>query len=341
MAEKIEEQCSSVGQQNDDLFTRCRLPPNSRALCVAFAEQLFPAETISQNSCQGYCSLTLCVGSNLILQCRPPVYQLDMEMLSSAKSVYGKLAPATTFLRNVPPIDLLVYLMDRISGIPLKEYRLANQCNTEWLENLCKEFARFLAKGWRQPLPSPIGQGLVGSSLEARLEAMSTGLPLRFQPFCRNVLRHLNSIKALPWVLTHGDILDTNIMVDPATGSLHGLVDWAEAEYLPFGVATVGLEEILGQMTPDGFIYAADAERLRQTFHQELRTEIPDLCQPELQSTVSLARDLGVLIWHGIAFDDGSLDRVVQEGRDDSEIAKLDAFLGLKDSQAFKPRPRI
>jgi len=341
MAEMIKEQYSSVSQQNDELFARCRLPPNSQVLCIALAEQLFPAEKISQNSSQGYCSLTLCVGSSLILQCRPPVYQLDMEILSSAKRVYGKLAPATTFLKSVPPIDLSVYLMDRIPGIQFREYRLTNQCNTEWLENLCKGFARFLAKGWRQPLPSSTGQGLVGSSLEARLEAMSTGLPLRFQPLCQNVVRHLNNIKALPWVLTHGDILDTNIMVDPATGFLYGLVDWAEAEYLPFGVALVGLEEILGQMTADGFIYTTDAEHLRQTFHHELRTEIPDLCHPELQSTVSLARDLGVLLWHGIAFDDGLLNRVVQEGRDDSEIAKLDAFLGLKDSQAFKPRPRI
>ena len=51
--------------------------------------------------------------------------------------------------------------------------------------------------------------------------------------------------------------------------------------------------------------------------------------------SVKLARDLGVLLWHGIAFDDGAINRVVQEGRDIEEIHRLDAFLDLSQYQSL------
>ena len=58
---------------------------------------------------------------------------------------------------------------------------------------------------------------------------------------------------------------------------------------------------------------------------------IPELRLDTVLEAVKLSRDLGVLLWHGIAFDDGAIDRVVQEGRDIDEIHRLDAFLDLHE----------
>jgi len=46
-----------------------------------------------------------------------------------------------------------------------------------------------------------------------------------------------------------------------------------------------------------------------------------------LREKMELARLLGILLWNGIAFDDGRLDRVVEEERDAEQIQRLDAML--------------
>ena len=130
-------------------------------------------------------------------------------------------------------------------------------------------------------------------------------------------------------VLAHGDIVPSNILLDPTDGHLFGLVDWTEAELLPFGICLYGLEEILGHMTPENqFIYYPDADQSRAAFWGRFRTEIPQLEDKKTFEAVLLSRDLGILLWHGFAFDDGAINRVVQEGRDCQEICYLDTLFG-------------
>jgi hypothetical protein len=196
-------------------------------------------------------------------------------------------------------------------------------------------------------------QGRLGSSLRWRLGKMRARLPARFRPVVEEVLGDLATIERLPWVLTHGDVSPDNLMVEGRSrtgqhggtgwrpGSLRGLLDWAESEYLPFGVGFYGVEELLGQSVghwhpgeqPDGearsrFAYYPTAENLRRSFWDELQWAIPALISDRgFRAAVEQARLLGILLWHGFAFDDGKLDRVVEEGRDDEEIQKLDLFL--------------
>jgi hypothetical protein len=82
-------------------------------------------------------------------------------------------------------------------------------------------------------------------------------------------------------------------------------------------------------MAPAGFQYYGDAEEVRALFWAELQKHLPDLGQKSVLDAVKLARDLGVLLWHGIAFDNGAIDRVVEEDRDIEEVQRLDAFLHL------------
>ncbi|KAL2074326.1 hypothetical protein VTL71DRAFT_8104 [Oculimacula yallundae] len=339
-----------VGGQNralqsiDSFFLRSGLTVQDRLDCYAFVEKLYPNSRISPASCQGYCSMTMFVGDDVVIQFRPLQYRLDLRITSAARNIYGTFAPETRYIATLPASGLLVYNMERVGGISFMDLRASKHDGgipIHLRARLCTNFAAFLSKSWHKGTKRPEALGMVGRSIRTRLQSLCTDLPLRFRPKAQYILANLPHIEALPWVLTHGDIVAANIMVKPSTGSLTGLVDWAEAEVLPFGVCLYGLEELLGEMTPCGFQYIPEARRLRNVFWVELERRIPDLRQSHVLKAVKLARDLGVLLWHGIAFDDGAIDRVVQEGRDTEEIRRLDSFLDIQIFESREPHPKL
>ncbi|KAL1871360.1 hypothetical protein Daus18300_004726 [Diaporthe australafricana] len=328
---------------------------------------MFPHEDIEEVNHQGYCSYTLCVGRDAIIQFRPTVHKLDTRVTAAAKDIYGSLAPQTILLDvlNVPkplpcdkagrsshqqPVDeaividdsfykshtsLHVYSMARIPGLSVTELRasgaqssLSKAALRRQRENILGRFAKFIVIGWKSsrrasdPTVSRLC-GRVGPSIRWRLQEMHVHLPQRFQPAVKNILERLDGIESLPWVLTHGDVLPANMMVqEPQDATeevvLTGFLDWAEAEYLPFGVGLYGLEALLGESGRDSrFSYYPEAEELRKYFWLRLEAEIPGLLlkseSDNFRGTVEAAHSLGVLLWHGIAFDNGRLDRVVDE----------------------------
>jgi hypothetical protein len=322
----------------DDFFIRCGLSPEDRIDCYDFVRRLYPNEEITTASCQGFCSMTVFVGIDTVVQFRPEAYQLDVRIATAARSVYGDMAPEIAYIGNISSSGLHVYRMKRMHGISFKDFRMRDTYLARpnyYRARLCKDFAAFLSTSWHNTSEQHIPLGQVGKSINMRLNSLCSDLPNRFRARAREILAKLSDIESLPWILTHGDIVAANIMVDPSSGSLTGLVDWAEAERLPFGICLYGLEEILGEMTEDGFRYYPDAEHLRATFWLELCNMIPKLQQEHVVESVRLARDLGVLLWHGIAFDNGAINRVVQEdGRNIDEIRRLDAFLDVKSQNA-------
>jgi hypothetical protein len=278
--------------------------------------------------------MTVFVGADTVVQFRPEAYQLDLRIATAARNIYGEMAPETAYIGNISSSGLHVYSMKRMHGVSFKDFRMCGsylERPTYYRARLCKDFATFLSTSWHNTSEQHIPLGQVGKSINMRLNSLCSHLPNRFRARAREILAKLSQIESLPWILTHGDIVAANIMVDLSSGNLTGLVDWAEAERLPFGICLYGLEEILGEVTEDGFEYSPDAQQLRTTFWLELCNMIPKLQQEHVLESVKLARDLGVLLWHGIAFDDGAINRVVQEeGRDVDEIQRLDAFLDLK-----------
>lgn len=319
-------------QAIDGFFLRSSLTPQDQLDCFNVVKKLYPDKPISPASCQGYCSMTIFVGEDTVIQFRPYNYRLDLRISSAARDVYGTFAPETRYITTLAASGLLVYSMDRIKGISFKDLRASKTLlgrSTYHRARLCKDFAAFISKSWNTDAIERIPLGAVGSSIKSRIQLLSKDLPSHFRPIAQSAFKNLHRIEALPWVLTHGDIVAPNIMVDPSVGCLTGLVDWAEAERLPFGICFYGLEEMLGEMTSTGFQYRRDAEKLRSIFWAELKKNIPDLRQTHVLEAVKLARDLGVLLWQGIAFDDGAIDRVVQEGRDVEEIHRLEAFLDI------------
>ncbi|RFU31035.1 hypothetical protein B7463_g5332, partial [Scytalidium lignicola] len=325
----------------DGFFLRSSLTSQHKLDCFNFIQQLYPGKAIIPTKSQGYCSLTLFVGEDIVIQFRPLKYRLDLQITAAAEGIYGSFVPATKYIATLPTSGLLVYSMTRVEGLSLKDLR--GECIPSTAQNadLCRDFARFLSKAWHHSTDSP-PLGKVGRSIRRRLGQLGAQLPPRFRGTAQNVLRELSRIDNLPWVLTHGDIVPSNLLVFPSTGRLSGLVDWAEAEYLPFGVSLYGLEEILGEMTAAGFKYYPEADNMREIFWTELRSHVPELEEnSSMVDVIKLSRDLGVLLWYGIAFDDGAIDRVVQEGRDVDEISKLETFLNIHEHDSLARYSKI
>ena len=182
--------------------------------------------------------------------------------------------------------------------------------------------------------------GKVGAQILPKLLQLAAALPdNRLRAKAQEALAHLQtaSLADYPAVLTHGDLVPSNILVDDETWHITGLVDWAEAEILPFGTCLYGLEHLLGTLrhishpsdsskTPV-WEYDADAEQLRHLFYDTLTSLVPDL--KRRKGELRLMRDIGVFLWHGFAWDEGAIDRVVDEVSDGGEVAMLRGMLGV------------
>ncbi|KAK1722365.1 uncharacterized protein BDZ83DRAFT_545348, partial [Colletotrichum acutatum] len=282
--------------------------------------------------------------------------------------------------------ELCAYLLERVGGVSLTGFRqISAGLETDPRaprRRLVADLAVVFADSWRGKLegfggggPGDSVRGRVGGSLAWRLEIMEKGLPSEFRDVVREVRRDLGGIEGLPWVVTHGDLVPDNIMVHPPhgaegegeggeawvrqklgwgreerAGGLVGLIDWAEAEWLPFGVGMYGLEEVLGEdVVVDGgsdvdfvgggsaatttttttmtttarFEYYPEAASLRALFWDEVGRVLGD---EEVIRRAKRAQVLGVLLWRGIAFDDGALGRVVDEERDAWDLQRLRAW---------------
>lgn len=337
-------------------FSQRKVSHNFRHDCDEFAKIRFPEDDVRPVPAQGYCSYTVFVGDDKVVQFRPPDHGLDLKITSTACHVFGDKVPKTKFLGVVQDekdgTDLHAYSMTRLQGTSLVDVRqvdIQSARNTrktrEARRQAVKDFAQLQAISWnhRKPCDQVSQKGLVGSSLVWRAKLLESALPERFRESASSNLKNWHEIERLPWTLTHGDFIPSNVLVQPKSGSITGLLDWAEAEWLPFGVGLYGLEELLGAEVNGTFTYFFEAKKLRRLFWSELLSLIPELHgDSRLLAAVREAQVLGILLWHGIAFDDGRLDRVVEEGIDDGEVHRLDAILlgpsGLRSTRTWRER---
>lgn len=290
----------------------------------------------------------------LIVQIRPPQYALSLNITNAATKLYPGLAPRTIRLTQGIKNDLIAYVMPKLPGEPMS--LLQPRVRSPGAEiykkqiTLIKDFAASLAQSWHSAsqtrrftrADSPVMAsspnifshcpGKVGSAIIPKLRLLAHSLPsAALRQRAQTVLEKIQTVDAhsYPVVLTHGDLIPSNILVDKHTWRITGLVDWAEAEDLPFGTCLYGLEHLLGYMPSTAqFVYFDSAPRLRTLFWERLWEAVPELRTK--RDEVGVVRDLGVLLWHGFAWDEGSIDRVVEEGRDRVEVVRLRTFLGVE-----------
>ncbi|KAF1927237.1 uncharacterized protein M421DRAFT_185682 [Didymella exigua CBS 183.55] len=294
-----------------------------------------------------------------IIQFRPPQHALDLDVSLEASRIYPSLAPKARALNIRLPGDLCAYELERLPGTPLSRLLPRQLLPGPGLQakqkTLISSFARIVAQSWpnmasrkrrdsilRPDSPEMEGQailslctGKVGSCIAQKLQKLAQGLPdERLREKAATTLQKILAMDIYPVVLNHGDLIPSNILVDERTWEITGLVDWAEAEYLPFGTCLYGLEHLLGFLQAPSqylsrpiFLFYEDAAVFRELFWTTLSGLVSEL--GDRHDDVRTMRDLGILLWHGYAWDDGAVDRVVDEVADVEELAKLRAFLSM------------
>ncbi|KAK1983728.1 hypothetical protein LZ30DRAFT_587692 [Colletotrichum cereale] len=314
-------------------------------------------------------------GSNLLVQFRPRRHGIDAGICAEARSVLGYgIVPGVEDLGVLAGLEtagaeargdgaLCAYALERAGGVSLTRFRELSAASgidpRACRRRIVADLAVVFADAWRGRRDGrDVVKGKVGGSRRWRLEILVEGLPRELRGVARRAMGELAEVEgSLPWVVTHGDLVPDNILVHPPpseggdgagwrrrremrerAGGLVGLIDWAEAEWLPFGVGMYGLEEVLGEDVPveddshgtcDGagttrFEYYAEAGALRSLFWDEVGRVVGD---EEVIRRARLAQVLGVLLWRGIAFDDGALGRVVDEERDWWDMQRLRIWL--------------
>lgn len=131
------------------------------------------------------------------------------------------------------------------------------------------------------------------------LTLLLDGLPDRFRPCIQNCLVSLTDIMALPMVLLDKDFGACNLLVDPESCCLKGVIDWAEAAISPFGLNLHSLQAFAGSMhLRNGWSRFPDYDALERTFWSTFNTEVGGLPSKTLV-TIKKARILGHLLSHG------------------------------------------
>ncbi|KAF2442834.1 hypothetical protein P171DRAFT_464572 [Karstenula rhodostoma CBS 690.94] len=345
---------SRMGLQNDD-----------RDVCVRTIQELYPEYTVEEFGDQGYCSFTVLLSprpssygnsGEYIVQVRPEQHALDGGIAEAARKTYGGLAPKMRDLECKLPGELQAVEMERLTGVLLSKVDLENE-SWEKQVRLVESFARCVASAW----PASMGEtssrlsradtptegiwleqhcaGKVGRVIIPKVRKLAAELPDEtLKTRARDTLARMLAIDHYPAVLNHGDLIPSNILVDEESCTISGLVDWAEAENLPFGTCLYGLEYLLGgldSISPaDGvgrqlvWRYRPGSDVLRGIYWHTLKRERPRI--EESLEEVKCMRDVGVLLWFGYAWDEGAIDRVVNEVDDDYEVACLRAFLNVE-----------
>ncbi|CEO58806.1 hypothetical protein PMG11_03508 [Penicillium brasilianum] len=142
--------------------------------------------------------------------------------------------------------------------------------------NTIKDFARFFAQSWNNDLrPGSDATATLLMEFQTSFGLLARNMPSRFAPNLERVRKELPSVfsKALPFVLSHGDLNEMNLPVNPKSGNITGIVDWAESRILPFGFALYGLENFLGRMDSEGWHYYDRYHELESLFWQTFREE--------------------------------------------------------------------
>jgi len=326
--------------------------------CDALAVAIDPSCTAT-TSTQGAFSYTI-IGNSQVVQFRAKISPLNLSLIDVAKAIHGPLI-ARTFLwgklsdeskgENV----VLVYCMERLPGenyslldssIQNKTYHFEKQertvkglaryqyCVRMKCFSVCSPHTRFFAQSWTHPQPATNEmKHEVWSTYTAKLALLASHLPSRFTGLvkhCQDTLRHL-FLPGIPWTLTHGDLCDTNLLVDPKSGELTGVPDWAEAEILPFGFALWGLETLLGAMDEmkGCWLYSTQHKYLEEVFWATFAEHVPGLTDSQWRG-IRIGRLLGLLCRHGFKFTG-----VAEIPKDDSwDLSILDGQL-LNDEKMW------
>ncbi|KAM0433867.1 hypothetical protein ACHAPT_003810 [Fusarium lateritium] len=283
---------------------------SSKVQCDDFVRRRYGGQILPVKI-QGLSSYTVIAGlsGNKIIQFREQSGLLDMDMLALAKEVHGDVVPRCSELGSIGELNgsqLAIYEMDRLPG---ENYIIARSSLT------------------RDKRLNTV-HSLASTECYDRFKYLANTLPERFLPAITDVQAALPALLdgCYPVVLTHSDLNETNILVDPDSGEITGVVDWPGTSIQPFGFALYALENALGSMTSGGWKWFDNADDLRDTFWRAFR-EQTGLSEPQT-SLIQLAEKAGILIRYGTPHDSGFSGMIgVRDPNVEDDFRYLDALL--------------
>jgi hypothetical protein len=137
-------------------------------------------------------------------------------------------------------------------------------------------------------------------------------------------------------VPTHGDFSERNILANPTTGEITGIIDWAEVGILPFGFALYGLDNLLGYLTPNGWVFHDTADYLRDEFWGVFREAVGAVSQSEME-LIQLARQAGLFLRYGIPYKPGRKGVVGVGGTNNTSLKILNGLIPAEESSPPTP----
>ncbi|EHK48492.1 hypothetical protein TRIATDRAFT_214538 [Trichoderma atroviride IMI 206040] len=284
------ENTSVIRQQCDDFVLSCVGGP------------VIPVEI------QGMFSYTLTAGTDgsKLFQFRVHDSKLDTVLLDLAKIVHPQFVTGCKY-----------------HGTIAARFR---QCNTT------KDLAKFFAQSWnngQQLCPDKAAALLI--EFRSKLDRLSLSLPSRFATNLDAVRKELPLLfsERLPFILSHQDLNEMNMLINPETGCITGIVDWAEARILSFGFSLWAFENLLGYMDSEGWHYYDNRHELEGIFWQTFLAEANSTSDGDLQ-LIRVARMAGLFFRYGFDWDGEGVENVVDESSL-SSLAYLDAFCTSDD----------
>jgi len=190
---------------------------------------------------------------------------------------------------------------------------------------------RFFTQSWNasRHLPRKDSNALL-AEFHDKFDLLARSLRPQFTPNLTKVRQELPALfSRAPFILTHGDLCEMNLLINPTAGHITGIVDWAEARVLPFGFSLWALENILGYMDSKGWHYYDNRRELEHLFWQtfiEGAGSPSDFDLPLIQT----ARMAGLFYRYGFSVDGKEFKGVVDQA-DASSLAYPDAFCSVDD----------
>ncbi|WEW59601.1 hypothetical protein PRK78_005075 [Emydomyces testavorans] len=273
-----------------------------------------------------------------IVQFRVSHSALDLKTIQLAKEIHGNIVPSTNYHGEIgdgptPPVK--VYTIEKLPGITQIEMVVKNSTSLPLVRpKMIQELSRFFSLAWLHPqtvTPAELQEGR--RTVSEKLTVLASALPPRFHTAISHAQKNLDQLYSplYPQVLTHGDLCELNTLIMPDTGCISGLIDWAEASILPFGMALYGLNNFLGGMSSEGWKYDENREKLEAEFWQHFwnTVDIEGIgLKTHLEKPVRTARDLGVLLRYGFVWENGLYERPASEMDTNTDnIRYLDALL--------------
>ncbi|KAH9908493.1 hypothetical protein F4778DRAFT_717401 [Xylariomycetidae sp. FL2044] len=288
-------------------------PKPSRQTLDEHAKALFNASSVHPVGMQGSLSYTVVVDSKTIVSFRIPESGLGEEMDKLGHKIHGDTAPAATnhgmIGNGADEKPLHVCSMPYLPGKSYLEvaspWPQLSETATDKQLTFNTHLARYFARSWLHP--QPVDEAQLQEKRDFVLQKLAK---LKETPGLEYLKPHIeeleseNGVSSLysqkyPQTLNHGDLNQTNLLVDDSTRAITGIIDWSRATIGPFGLEYASVRRLNGNANERGWTDYTDRGRFEAHFWDEF-WKATGIDSPEeranLKRSTILAGKLGVML---------------------------------------------